>query len=137
MCFTNMILIPHDIDRLLLKELKHLATGPSRTLRLLEAHRQPPKADRDDIAKYLVPKRTTRVPSKTKLEVDQMNLIPGGRYMVTLAYDVFNLWDLGASPDKRPVSLKQWTHPTDDGVILTYAPTSDQKGLRLLVSSSR
>ncbi|PPQ70797.1 hypothetical protein CVT24_001078 [Panaeolus cyanescens] len=135
MCLTNGILIPHDFNLLTLNELRHMATAPRRMLKELFDHRQPQDMDSEVEEKWLYHKhmRELRIPSESP--IDQMILIPGGRYMITLAYNVFNFWDLLIS-GKHPKLLKEWIHPTNDGVILTFTPTQNQKGMTIAVSSS-
>ncbi|KAF9051952.1 hypothetical protein BJ165DRAFT_1591757 [Panaeolus papilionaceus] len=134
MCLANGILIPHDLHKLSLKELIYMATGPCRILRLLQSNRQPDQSGPDDADKYLVPKRITKLFSQNDVFFKQMFLVPGGRYMLTLASDdVFCFWDLKVSPRKHPVHLKNWTHAAKRCTILTFVPTADQKGLRVVV----
>lgn len=138
MCYTNGILIPHDFDRLAMKEHQDMATAPARVLQLLRAHRQPEESVADDKEKDVLPALIYTCRANPN-RIDQVIMIPGGRYMVTLSGRTFHLRDLQAMGGTWNTCLMGWKHPQGlyENSIKAYAPTFDQRGLRILVSSSQ
>ncbi|KAF9051958.1 hypothetical protein BJ165DRAFT_924478 [Panaeolus papilionaceus] len=137
MCYTNGILVPHDFDRLAMKEHQDMATAPARVLQLLRAHRQPEESVADDKEKDVLPALIYTCRANPN-RIDQVIMIPGGRYMVTLSGRTFHLRDLQAMGGTWNTCLMGWKHPQGlyKNSIKAYAPTFDQRGLRILVSSS-
>jgi hypothetical protein len=134
MCLENTVYLhSYPVADMSIPELEHAASNPERWSRYIRKHEEendftPPSLMRtlqfpDDLWKQRTFPRI----------IEQLYLVPGGRFLVTLLQGHIHIWDLGivgiAEPKSEPIaeisSKGQWfsTHPSLDG-----------EGLRIITS---
>lgn len=127
-------------QKMTLDELEHLALSPARMENLIAAASKVP-SDRDaevrPVQTRCMSLCRSRLGNELDMEVDDLHLLPGGRFLLTLhPGDGIYLWDLGhnavAPPRTCPLASLHFASRVVNLEMDPPMPTTDRHGIRVV-----